>query len=192
MFCSNCGKQIDDNAQFCSFCGATTQPNTQNTYTQPTPASLGVNTQFSMKWYKFLIYFGLFAGAVVNLINGFMIVTGSHYEGYSDLVYEVFDGLQALDVIVGLALIALAAFGVYTRFRLSGFCSNGPQMLLYVYIGAAVINLIYIIGAFSILPEMVTESLDVSTYVASTVISIVMVFANKKYFDIRKELFVNK
>ena len=94
-FCTQCGRQAeDDNQQFCPSCGALFTDNTQNT--QPDGAGNGsmppngmnnyngtyrnnnqyyngqppYGQQLPMKWYNFLIYFGLFAGAVINVVTG--------------------------------------------------------------------------------------------------------------------------
>lgn len=42
MFCSKCGKTIDDNATFCSFCGATQTPAAQNAAPQQAAPQQGV------------------------------------------------------------------------------------------------------------------------------------------------------
>lgn len=81
MFCPNCGTQCPDDTKFCPNCGSTVANNqpTENTqqnfgqpnYTQPNNYTQPqmYNVQFEMKWFKFLIYFGLFAGAVLNCLS---------------------------------------------------------------------------------------------------------------------------
>ena len=96
MFCRYCGAEISENAKFCVSCGrpVEAQP-VQATYVgddglvQPVP---------KMKWYKFLIYFSLWAGALLNIGNGLMALQGMQYETGSEvtaeLVYAMFDGLK--------------------------------------------------------------------------------------------------
>ena len=59
-----------------------------------------------MKWYKFLIYFALFAGAFVNFIYGINYISGGIYvvetNGLTtaDTVYKLYGvGLQVVDIL---------------------------------------------------------------------------------------------
>ena len=134
MFCPKCGAQISDGVTFCAYCGTPVQPTTAQPSNPQAPAApynqypgsnqYPVNqqypmnnqyvpgNQYPMKWYKFLIYFALFAGAVLNAISGIQMLTGAHYGGVADYVYAIFDGLQIVDVLMGLATLALAGFGI--------------------------------------------------------------------------------
>lgn len=206
MFCLKCGARLDENATFCPSCGAaqrnsaqptpSTRPfGTQPFGTQPTNPPARVDDGTPMKWYKFLIYFALFAGPLLNLINGIRLMSGSVYDGQEKLVYAYFDGLETLDMIVGLGMLALAALGLYTRFRLAGFYSNGPKMLLTTYAADAVLSLIYIIGFYMVMPESVTRYLNtdgmLTSYFIGIGVSVAMIFANKSYFDKRAHMFKN-
>ena len=97
-----------------------------------------------------------------------------------------------LDMIVGVAMIVLAAVGVFARFRLSGYYKNGPMFLYMTYLGASIVNVIYIVGIFVILPSEMTEFINMTSLVSSAVSSGVMIFVNKSYFDKRKHLFINE
>ena len=90
-FCSKCGAQIEsEEQQFCSHCGEKIKRQTDVSSASPindeTPiqmnesASIAQNPyvvanqpvfQHPMKWFKFLIYFALFFGAVINFVFGF-------------------------------------------------------------------------------------------------------------------------
>ena len=201
MFCMKCGARMDDNAQFCSACGAARRSSTpaasvnpfgsQPSGSQSFNAPAKVSNDPPMKWYKFLIYFALFAGPILNLISGFNLITGSVYDGRADYVYRVFDGLDTLDTFMGLGVLALAALGLYTRFRLAGFYSNGPKLLLWTYGMDAALSLIYIIGFSSVMPESVTNNmdLDLTSYFIGIGVAVAMIFANKAYFDKRAYMF---
>ncbi|MBR5239177.1 MAG: hypothetical protein IKW04_01200, partial [Clostridia bacterium] len=143
-----------------------------------------------MKWYKFLIYFSLFAAAVLNLSTGIQLLTGAHYQGDAELVYEVFAGLKSVDMMMGIASIAFAVFALYTRFQLSGFRKNGPAVVVAFYAFSAVLNIAYLIGLNSVIPAEVIGQLNTSSFFSSIITSAVLVVANKVYFDKRKHLFV--
>lgn len=187
MFCPKCGAQVEDQVAFCTSCGAPMQSNGNN---QPQTSPLNTNQQ-PMKWFKFLIYFGLFAGVVLNAVSGFQLLTGAHYGEGKDLVYQVFGNLQTLDLIGGICLVALAAFGIYTRVRLAGYYKNGPQMLAYLYLGAVIANVVYIAGLYIVVPE-VAGQLDLTSTISSCVTSVIMVIVNREYFRKREALFVNQ
>lgn len=210
MFCPNCGTQCPDDTKFCPSCGSSVannqptenaqqnfgQPNyTQPNYTQPNnyaqPYNYAqprmYNVQLEMKWFKFLIYFGLFAGAVLNCLSAILQITGAVYEGSAEVVYIFFPELKFFDIFYTILLLALAILQIFTRFQLSGFKKNGPKLILIVYSAAAVISLLYGIVASVILHEFLFNA----SMIISIIVPVVMVVLNKIYFDKRKDMFVN-
>lgn len=192
MFCSKCGNQTADESAFCPNCGASVTPQTvsepvpQQTIQPETPAP-------SMGWFKFLIYFGLWAGAVMNILGALPMLTGSMY-GEAEvvkLVYATFEGLHGLDMFCGLFAIALGAFGIFTRFQLAGYKAKAPMLLSIVYAGAVVFNLVYIFGCTAVLPEYVLSEINFTSFYSNTVTSAVMIFVNQAYFKKRAHLFTN-
>ena len=188
MFCPKCGTPLDDGVNICPTCGMVVGENNYSQQQQYQYYQAG--PMLEMKWYKFLIYFSLFASAVLNAITGLQMLTGAHYGGAAEYVYSYFEGLKGLDILVGLLSIGIAALAVYTRIRLAGYFQNGPKMLLYLYASSAIINLVYIIGLNMVIGE-VAEMIDTITFISSTVVSAIMIFVNKSYFDKRAHLFVN-
>ena len=75
--CRECGYPLYSTQQVCPQCGA-------SAVEKEKPKGPG------MKWYYFLIYFSLFAGAVSNTIMAIVYWTGAMYEGHADLVYGQF------------------------------------------------------------------------------------------------------
>ena len=63
-----------------------------------TPA-YGMGQGQKMGWFKFIIYFQLFASAVINAALGITAFTGSHYDGKAELVYAFFPGMSAVDKV---------------------------------------------------------------------------------------------
>ena len=214
-FCPSCGQQIGSTAQQSST-SEQTQPNNASTYAQnntqtqtPNAQTYAQNTQtpggfqntvaqtFSqaqptgqpMKGFKFLIYFGLFAGALLNLISGIMQLTGGHYGEEKELVYYVFSDMKTVDLIFGILLIFLAVFGVYTRFQLSSYRRRGPTCLNVLYIANIILSLAYLIAA-SALTQINIVELGGASMITSLVVSICMVVVNTIYFKKRSQLFV--
>lgn len=162
------------------------QPN----YAQPPISPL--NPGRPMKWYKFLIYFLLFVGALGNLAMAGILATGSQYvnsygNNVSEVVYKVFPTLQTLDIIMAVYSVAMAVFSIYTRFRLSGYYKNAGKCVFNMYLISAAVNLVYIIAAYAIIGE--SDALDMSSQFTGFAISLAIAFCNKTYFDKRKDLF---
>jgi hypothetical protein len=190
MLCPKCGNPVEEGDRFCLNCGAPVAESAPEPQ-QVAPAT-SLQPQPKMGWFKFLIYFSLFAAAVLNVVNAIQLLTGSHY-GNSDaakLVYMVFPDMKGIDMITGFCMIAMAAVALIARFRLAGFHKNGPTLLYIVYAGNTIINLIYYFAAGSIVSfEVLTKAS--SNVITNAVVSIVMIIINVTYFGKRKHLFVN-
>lgn len=219
MKCGNCGNDVPEGGVYCNACGQPVQPNYQQpnypqpnyqqpnyqqpNYQQPNyqqpyyqqpyyPQPQNTVPYQGMGWFKFLIYFALFFGAFVNLMTGISFLTGSIYGGDAEWVYAVYDGLQSLDMILGCVLICIAAFGVFVRFRLSGYYRNGPAMLMGLYGGVVLFDLVYIVGVGMILPEYVMEEIDFTSTYSAMITGVIMIFVNRVYFKKREHLFVKQ
>ena len=131
--CPKCNAQLGDNMTFCPTCGTVFSapqqqppvggynpyPNPQqqppmggynpnaNPYANPNPNPQPnpMAPALPMNWYKFLIYFMLFASAVINAIMGIMYITGSVYSVYggsganAEEIYRYFPNLKTVDII---------------------------------------------------------------------------------------------
>ncbi len=214
-FCSKCGAPTDANQQFCQRCGAVIPQTNQNTastapgYThtaapvqnpyaqQPYPNNALQNpytavNPFNMGWYKFIIYFALFASAVYNIIQGLLLVMGqfwewvTEYDVTSELMYACYGGLQAVDIIFGIITLAAAGFAIFTRMRLAKYKKDGP-LCLYILSGV-------VIGADLIYLAVVSLGFGIPVFNASFAGSmgagIGTLIANIIYFNKRKSLFV--
>ena len=198
MFCSQCGAQIEDTAKFCSACGAQTQ--SESAYENVHKPQYSQQPQFfnqvptnalGMRWYKFLIYFLLFADAILNLITGIMRITGNVYNGGAELVWAYYEGLQAVDIMYSLFAFVFAGLCIYTRFRLSGSHSNAPKCVSSIYVITIIANILYLTALANILPQYVFESINFLSFIVNIIVSVIMLLANKTYFKKRSHLFVN-
>ncbi|MBO4468352.1 MAG: zinc ribbon domain-containing protein [Clostridia bacterium] len=228
--CPKCNAQLGDNMTFCPTCGTVfSAPQQQppvggyNPYSNPQqqPPMGGYNPNANpyanpnpnpqpnpmapalpMNWYKFLIYFMLFASAALNVISGIMYITGSVYSIYggsganAEEIYRYFPNLKTVDIIYGLFALCCAGLAIYARFALAGFKRNGPALVLAVYAVAAVANLFYVIGFNAALGEVSQYiqsemSQFTTSMITSLIVSVVVAILNLVYFNKRKHLFVN-
>ena len=162
----------------------------QRSHSKPGPGYAG---GYPMAWFKFLIYFMLFANAAINIFTAVTYLTGSVYLGedmtMSDVeaLYMFYPTAKMIDVIYGVLLIALAAYAIFTRFQLSGFKRRGPFLFILMYVLNLVIGLLY---SISIMFTLEAGLLDFISLVPPIITSVVMIFVNVVYFRNREELFV--
>ncbi len=74
MFCPYCGAEVKDGARFCVTCGNPVQ--SQPAQTMYAGNEGLIRPELPMKWYKFVINFSLWAGALLNIGNGIMALMG--------------------------------------------------------------------------------------------------------------------
>ena len=162
----------------------------QRSHSKPCPGYAG---DYPMAWFKFLIYFMLFANAAINIFTAVTYLTGSIYLDEDmtmsdvEVLYMFYPTAKMIDVIYGVLLIALAAYAIFTRFQLSGFKRRGPFLFILMYVLNLVIGLLY---GISIMFTFETGLLGFISFVPSIITSVVMIFVNVVYFRKREELFV--
>lgn len=214
--CPRCGTACGDAQAFCPRCGSRL-PAAQQPYGQRPPYGqppygqrppygqppygqrppygqppYGQGPVLGMNWFKFTIYFQLFAYALGSVLFGIFVMTGSQYvykidifgysysDNYSNYVYEYFSGLKIADILYGICLIALAAGAIYVRMRLAGYRADGPSLFRGFWVAMIVVNVIYVIAFLGITHE-IFEELDLmpsymSSYFSSFVTSFLSAF----------------
>lgn len=221
MQCPHCGSPLAEGSRFCPYCSSILEKSageTQNEafsgsdetlsvpdrqpsygdwdpYGDNRPLSTGsddpLNDPRGMKWFKFIIYFQLFASAVMNVYNAFQLFSGAQYEGTAKAVYFLYPGLKTADTIYGFAGLGLAALAIFVRFRLARFRKDGP-VLYYVLMAADVLSaLLYLFLASSATGLPLSQALQDSSTLATLAGAVIMLIVNMIYFGKRKDLFVN-
>ena len=204
MQCPKCRAAMPNGTKYCTECGAKlpiqpdSVPNVPQPAVQEAPAyeTQSVITKAppaqelqprGMKWFKFLIYFALWAGAIVNLIDSLQFFTGSILGDDVEILYAYYPLLKVLNLAFALILVAYAVFAIYTRYRLAQFRQNGPVCLHALYLVQLAMVLIYWLAGSLILGEW----LDLASGFSDLISSIVILCINIVYFRKRKHLFVN-
>lgn len=170
----------------------------QNTSPKATTApikSVTTNeTPLGMAWYKFLIYFALIAGAVINILYGFNYISGGIYfvetngDVSAEQVYAYYGtGLQVIDVLYGLFLLAFAVLAFVLRHKLANYKPDAPKFVKIFYSISAGVPLLY-----SIIVALITGQSIAVNAITSLIVGLIFLFANVKYFNKRAHLFVDK
>lgn len=216
MYCRFCGTKIPDNVKFCPECGANLAPVPSAapeesapaapaapeipTPFDPTPydpapysadsfasADVAAAPQRGMKWFKFIIYFQLWASMLVYLVTAGKYFTGAYYEGSAEMVYDFFPALQPLDIVMGVFCLALAVYAVVVQRALAKFRAKGPMMYYLTYIVSTAGTALYLLIGSIILGQSAFTAETAGSFLGA----LVMIFINIPYFNNRKHLFVN-
>ncbi len=213
MYCRFCGTKIPDNVKFCPECGANLAPASAPSaapeesapavpmapenaaapampHGTPDPAAaIGViaTPQRGMKWFKFIIYFQLWASLLSALIAAEKYFTGAYYEGYADWAYSFYCGLRELDICMGILYIALGVYAVFVQRSLAKLRAKGPVMY-YSFCAASIALALLNVIAASLIVGYSLFSADIAAELAP---SVILLFINIRYFNNRKHLFVN-
>ncbi len=199
MFCPRCGSQIPDNSNFCPRCAASlTGQSPAQAPVQP-PVNFGqpvwnapvapAPQALPLKWFKFLIYFALWAGAVGNLITAITFLTGVPYTMYGSSAEEIYSALPALrviDILYAIVLIGLSVYAFYVRSRLAHFKANGPTTLYWLcgLLGGAS-------AGYSLLVMIAAETVNFSGVISSVASTVIILLLERTYFQKRANMFVN-
>ena len=154
--------------------------------------NINTEKQLGMAWYKFLIYFALFAGAVLNFIYGVNYLSGGIYYSQtngqitSEIVYAYYgEVLKFLDIVMGFSLIALSVFGLILRQKLVKYSLDAPKLAYVFYSLSFGLGCIYSL----LVSTIIAKPIGVSE-VCSLVINGVFGVFNIQYFRKRAHLFV--
>ncbi len=214
MYCRFCGKEIPEGARFCINCGkkvdvaetstsktSAPEPSLYGTAQAPSPVNPAVVVNpaqnYHLAWFKFIIYFQLFANAAVMTYNAVTCLFGLAYGDDAGLIYGICPPLKAIDVIYGIICLGAAVTAIVVRQRMAHYVQNAP--ILYMAFAGAVmaLNILYNFAVLAALntvssSAMQAGSANVAGTVLGTVIGAAVYFPlNYVYFKKRKDLFVN-
>lgn len=150
---------------------------------------------YGMKWFKFLIYFSLFFGALLNLSTAMQFSNGTIYltqglEQYQiDFLYLRYPNLQTLDKASSVFYACFAIYAIIVRFQLAKYRRNGPSMVLSIPVIGVLLHFAH--EAISAIILSVSFSELLPSFLISVICSGIYFWLNYIYFRKRSHLFTN-
>ena len=149
------------------------------------------STEHPMKWHKFVIYFQLWFAVFIEFCASIMFFTGAQYGSNTSVVYTAFPRLKVLDMLFGVASLALIIYVIYVRFQLAQFKTNAPMKLLVLYMIEFASPLIYPLGASAVTGMKYSTLTEGDPVWVQLVVFSIFIWLNKIYYDKRMDLFIN-
>ena len=208
--CESCGRENVDRNKFCIWCGKTfltDEDEAEIAVQEAAPAVEAVTAgenlpveeseeeapeaKYPMKWHKFLMVM-LIIGGIFEIIVGLGMLTGTWYEVQGvniERVYRFYPALKTMNWILGVVSIGLGGVFRFTvRKRLKNFMESGPRSLMVLYGATIAVSVVYLLALTAVLGVSLA---DTGKEWPRIVFSACSMYAQKKYYDKRKDLFVN-
>ena len=142
-----------------------------------------------MKWHKFLIYFALWAGAILNGISGISTLF-SCLGGEYAAVYDAYPALLGLDIFSSLCLIGIAVFQFITRNALARFSRKAPQMVVWLYASTVILSVLQVVAVWLVSGVGLSYVMTPDMWLI-LIEGALMTWANQVYYRKRAAMFVN-
>lgn len=141
-----------------------------------------------MRWYWFLVHIALVFSSFMNIWSGYQLFMGVSYGGREAAakIYEMYDGMQVVDMTYAALLIMLGFLALYVRSQLYHYKRSAPRKLLLLYAMNGLVALYYTVGVSQVTGISLMDT-DILYVIPGMVI---MIIINKIYFGHRKHLFV--
>ena len=142
-----------------------------------------------MKWHKFLIYFALWAGAILNGISGISTLF-SCLGGEYAAVYDAYPALLGLDIFSSLCLIGIAVFQFITRNALARLSRKAPQMVVWLYASTVILSVLQVVAVWLVSGVGLSYVMTPDMWLI-LIEGALMTWANQVYYRKRASMFVN-
>lgn len=146
-----------------------------------------IETEHPMKWYRFAVYFQLFAFAVLYVVQGTLHLQGFIMGfGTAETMIAKYPALKTVEIVLAILGFLIAVLCVIARQLLWYFKAWGPKVYLIVMALCGLYNFICNGLASLVIGLPVFTQYDI----ASVISTIFIVIACRTYFANRADLFV--
>lgn len=143
-------------------------------------------TEYPMKWYKFAVYFQLFAFAALNVLQGIMHLMGFIFGyGKASVIVERYPELKIVDIIMAVFAFLVAILCLVDRQLLWHYKVQGPKIYLLVMALSGVQNFLYSALSSIVIRLPIFRQYDIGGLIST----IVIVILCRNYFKERAALF---
>ena len=142
-----------------------------------------------MKWHKFLIYFALWAGAILNGISGISTLF-SCLGGEYAAVYDAYPALLGLDIFSSLCLIGISVFQFITRNALARLSRKAPQMVVWLYASTVILSVLQVVAVWLVSGVGLSYVMTPDMWLI-LIEGALMTWANQVYYRKRAAMFVH-
>lgn len=204
MKCTNCGAEIADGSVFCGECGSKTESvettveksvslgteeaSVEANYSK-TPEAFTANAtvNVNLAWAKFLGYFALWAGAIVNMFSAIKSFAGSEFGADKNWFYETYPLIHPVMILTGVLMALLAAGCAY-----SAICIIKQKKAVIKFLPLTNF-LCAFVTAFNVIGLSIAVSFNCSdaSTIATILVNVAMGFVNMKYFSNRSDIYCN-
>lgn len=148
-----------------------------------------IDTQHPMKWYRFAVYFQLFAYAIVYVVQGITHLQGlMHGFGTAEALYRQYPTLKQVELVIAVLGFGIAILSIISRQLLWHFHPKAPKVYLLVMALAGLYHFIYDGLASLVIGLPIFTVYDIGGLISTVVI----VLACRGYFANRSDLFQKK
>lgn len=142
-----------------------------------------------MKWYRFQVHFGLFAGAAIACLAAVALFLGLRYDITMRIFYAHYKALRLLDLVAGGMLLVYGGVTVTARFKLARFRQTAPLWLICSYVSGMAIASAYGLIAIAIVGELLFTTRFIGDLAVCVVLNCILLALNATYFKKRASLF---
>ena len=181
MYCTNCGKEVEENDKFCKNCGTLIQAKNMEVNGEQTKEEC--SKKYGMKYFKFFSKYYMGFIIILGIIS---IITRMTTLGN----YEHIDSLVAFIAVA--ELILTVVLYIIVPIKLTQELPQKTKRSFYILIGFIIIDYIWrIISASVNIYFNLTTSNVLETVLAAILFYAVWYIPNLIYFVKRRKLFVN-
>lgn len=188
MKCINCGNEMQDGAELCPNCQAK-QGGPQETAQEHETFNVQLYSQpdVPLRWYKSIIYFWMFAGAIADMVAGALLLATTTELKFLPL-YSSRPGIEAIVGIFGVLWLIRFGYAFYVRSKMAEFHGRALGLFFGYELSGLVLPALFYV-AVSVIGGVSFADYATPQFFVTLGLSAFMILSNILYFKKRAFLF---